>query len=164
MAHKWEEWLRNPAVVLASRGMLTGWRKGLTGNSWSAWGNVKSCTWGGIAAGTRTCWLADWEAPLQGKALVTWYTTSWPWAAMHPWGKEGQQTLACTRKSSASRRREVILPLSTGVVTPGVLWSVLGSQYKRDMERFQHKATELMKGPEHIWYEMGLRELGLFSQ
>jgi len=32
-----------------------------------------------------------------------------PEPAMHPCGKEGQQTLACTRKSSASKSREVIL-------------------------------------------------------
>lgn len=95
MAQKWEEWLINFAVGLASRGMLTRWRKGLTGNSWSAWGNAKSCTWGETSPGTRTCRLAEWKTPLQRKALVSWGTLSQPCTlvarkANRPWPALGR--------------------------------------------------------------------------
>jgi len=43
------------------------------------------------------------------------------------------------------------------------LWS---PQYRRDMdllERVQRRTTKMIQGTEHLSYEDGLRELGLFS-
>lgn len=46
-------------------------------------------------------------------------------------GKKTGGTLGCIRRSAASRMGEMMLPLSTGETTPGVLCPVLGSQYER---------------------------------
>ena len=55
----------------------------------------------------------------------------------------------------------MILPLSTGEATPVQFWA---PQYKADiLERIQQRAMKMMKGLEHLTYEEGLRDLGLFS-
>ncbi|KAK4810695.1 hypothetical protein QYF61_007495 [Mycteria americana] len=61
--------------------------------------------------------------------------------------------LGCIKRSVASRLREVILPLDSTL-------------HRKDMdllERVQRRATEIIRGLEHLSYEERLRELGLFS-
>lgn len=43
-------------AVLPSRGTLTGWRVGLTGNSWSSTRCTESCPWGGTTPGISISW------------------------------------------------------------------------------------------------------------
>ncbi|PKU47759.1 hypothetical protein llap_1959 [Limosa lapponica baueri] len=81
--------------------------------------------------------------------------------------QKANHILGCIKRSVASRPREVILPLCCGETSPGALCTEVWSpQYRKDMdliERVQRRATEMIRGLEHLCYEDSLRELGLFS-
>jgi len=80
--------------------------------------------------------------------------------------QKANSILGCIKRSVTSRAREVILPLCSCEVPPGVLRSVLWPQHKKDIELLvwvHMRAMKMIRGLEHLCCGDRLRELGLFS-
>ena len=82
--------------------------------------------------------------------------------------KKANRILGCIKKSMASKLKEVILLLFSALVRPPLDYLVQFwvPQFKKDrdlLEGVQQRTIKMIKGLEHLLYEEGLSNLGLFS-
>ena len=81
--------------------------------------------------------------------------------------QKANHILGCIKRSMASRSKDVILALYSTLVRPHLEYCIQlrSPQHRKDMdvlERVQRRATKMIRGMEHLSYEIRLREMGLF--
>jgi len=82
--------------------------------------------------------------------------------------KKTNGILGHIQSSVTIRSRKVVPPLYSAIVRPLLEYCVQfwSPQFKKDedlLETVQWRATQMMRGLEHLSYKEGLRELGFFS-